>query len=122
MALGFNKHNGGNTVKFGFYWNLAKWEAQIVPAAGGTLDGTAEDRYLRLPFLALVVIAPIMGALYAMFLPFIGFAMVAAYLLGRLRRDVKGTEPPAVEMHPVALVGVRPDGTHVEVVEHDRAA
>jgi hypothetical protein len=97
MALGFRKHVGGDTVKFGFYWNLGEWEAQIVPAAGGELKGTATDRYLRLPLLALLVIAPLMGAAYAFFLPFIGFAMVAVYLMKRVRGEVTTTTPPAID-------------------------
>ncbi len=75
------RYKGGEVVKAGFYWNLAEWEAKIVPAEGGPLAGTAETRYLRVPILVVLVLAPIMGLTYAMFLPFIGFAMVA-YLLG----------------------------------------
>lgn len=47
MAAGFRKHNGGDTVRFGFYWNLAEWEAQIVPKEGGQLKGALVDRYGR---------------------------------------------------------------------------
>lgn len=97
MALGFAKHQGGDRVTFGFYWNVAEWEAQIVPAAGGELKGGSGDRYVRLPLLALLVIAPLMGAAYAFFLPFIGFAMVVAYLLGRLKPTMVTTPPPAAE-------------------------
>lgn len=114
MALGFNKHNGGDSVKFGFYWNMKEWEAQIVPAAGGTLNGDAAAKYLRLPLLAVLVIAPVMGAVYAFFLPFIGFAMVAAFLTGRLRRAAGGTTPPAVEMHTETIGTVKGGAKEVE--------
>lgn len=120
MALGFNKHNGGDSVKFGFYWNMKEWEAQIVPAAGGTLNGDVTAKYLRLPLLAVLVIAPLMGLAYAMFLPFIGFAMVAAFLTGRLRRTVGGTTPPAVEMHAETVATVK--GGTKEVEDLKRAA
>jgi hypothetical protein len=73
------KREGGMAVKNGFYWNLAKWEMQIVPKQGGVLHGTSTDRYLKVPVLALLVVAPVMGGLYALFLPFIGFAMVAGF-------------------------------------------
>jgi hypothetical protein len=95
MALGFGKHVGGERVRFGFYWNLAEWEAQIVSAEGGELKGDGTDRYVRLPLLALLVVAPLMGAAFAFFLPFIGFAMVAVYLMKRIRRVVTRTTPPA---------------------------
>jgi hypothetical protein len=71
---------GGTAAKSGFYWNLGKWEMTMVPKQGGILPGGATDRYLRVPVLALLVVAPLMGAVYAMFLPFIGFAMVFTFL------------------------------------------
>jgi hypothetical protein len=100
MTLGFSKHKGGDQVTFGFYWNRTEWEAQIVPAAGGVLTGDAATRYLRMPALALLVVMPLMGAAYAIFLPFIGIAMFVAFLFGRLRAALTGTTPPAVEMRP----------------------
>lgn len=122
MALGFRKHVGGDLVKFGFYWNLAEWEAQIVPAAGGELKGTRNDRYVRLPLLALLVIAPLMGAAFAFFLPFIGFAMVALYLMRRVRRVVTTTTPPAAdaEGHVQGHAGVH--GREAAHTEHKKAA
>ncbi|MGE5362324.1 MAG: hypothetical protein ACM3NQ_25185 [Bacteroidales bacterium] len=74
------KHIGGTAVKAGFYWNLRKWEMVTLSGIGGTLPGTSEDRYLKVPILGFLVIAPLMGGLYAFFLPFIGFAMVFAFL------------------------------------------
>ena len=74
------KHNGGNAVKAGFYWNLKKWEMVTLSGAGGTLPGATEDRYLKVPIVAFLFVAPVMGGLYAFFLPFIGFAMLAAFV------------------------------------------
>jgi len=74
------KRIGGTAAKSGFYWNLGKWEMTMVPRQGGLLPGDAGDKYLKVPVLALLVLAPIMGAVYAMFLPFIGFALLFGYL------------------------------------------
>jgi hypothetical protein len=74
------KYTGGNTVKPGFYWNRAKWGAEIVPAAGGELPGTEADLYYRIGWPVLLVAAPVMGGAFAMFLPFIGLAMLAQLL------------------------------------------
>lgn len=90
------KHTGGDNVKPGVYWNIGKWEATLVRAGGGMLPGSATDRYMRLPLLALVVLAPTMGAVFAMFLPAIGAVMLIAFLLGRLKKSGRHT-PPAVE-------------------------
>lgn len=119
MTLGFERRRGGEAVKFGFYWNVAEWEAQIVPAAGGTLNGGETVKYVRLPLLALLVVAPLMGAAYAMFLPFIGFAMLAMFLMGRLKAPQTRMDPPAVEA--VAKVVV-PGTERQDEVEHKRAA
>jgi len=75
-----SKHTGGAEVKAGFYWNLRKWEMVTLSGNGGTLPGTREDRYLKVPIVAFLFVAPVMGGLYALFLPFIGFAMVFAFL------------------------------------------
>ncbi len=90
------KHKGGEMVKAGFYWNTKEFEARVIPAPGGTLPGDETATYRRLPLPALLVLAPLMGATFAMFLPFIGMAMLAAFLTGRLRNS-KPSTPPAVE-------------------------
>jgi hypothetical protein len=74
------KRIGGTAAKTGFYWDLRKWEMTMVPKQGGILPGDATERYLKVPVLALLVVAPLMGAAYAMFLPFIGFAMLFTFL------------------------------------------
>ena len=111
MALGFSKFRGGDNVRFGFYWNVKEWEAQIVPKEGGELKASDQVTFVRLPLLALLVIAPVMGALYAFFLPFIGIAMVLMYLAGRLRGLFR-TTPPAVGA----------DGHVTESSHHKKAA
>ena len=96
------RHQGGERVKAGFYLNAATWEVTTLSGQGGTLAGTASDRYLRVPTLGLLVFAPLMGALYAIFLPFIGIAMVVQYLARRtaagvitLARSVMAAVSPA---------------------------
>ncbi len=74
------KRIGGTAAKSGFYWNLGKWEMTMVPKQGGILPGDSNERYLKVPVLALLVVAPLMGAVYAMFLPFIGFARLFTFL------------------------------------------
>jgi hypothetical protein len=75
------RHRGGERVKAGFYLNAETWEVNTLSGrAGGVLPGAAADRYLRIPTLGVLVFAPLMGALYAIFLPFIGLAMVAQHL------------------------------------------
>jgi hypothetical protein len=67
---------GGKTVKGGFYWNAAKWDATFVEGRQGVLPGGADDAYRRIPVGLALLAAPIMGALFVMFLPFIGIALL----------------------------------------------
>ena len=78
----FKRHDGGTTVKGGFYWHTADWEIVTVEGRKGMLPGGAESRYVRLPTLLFIPFALTLGALYYIFLPFIGFAMLLA-LIGR---------------------------------------
>jgi hypothetical protein len=73
------KYNGGETVKAGFYWNRGTWGVELIPAEGGNLPGEAGTTYLRVPWPLLLVIAPVMGGAFAMFLPFIGIALLAQF-------------------------------------------
>lgn len=101
MTFGFSKHNGGDVVPPGFYWNLKQWEAQIVPKPGAGLKGEPTSRYLRMPLVALLVVAPLMGAVYAFFLPFIGFALVIAYLVRGINGRIKGAPVDVDIKHPL---------------------
>ncbi len=78
------RHHGGTSVKCGFFWNPARWEIVTVPKEGGVLPGGPEHRYVRIPIVLLLVVAPVMGGLYVVFLPFIGFALVFGYAGRRL--------------------------------------
>ena len=67
----------GNTeVKGGFYINRNEWDIVVVPGEKGILKGETSDRFVRLPALALFLVAPLLGGLFVMFLPFIGFALL----------------------------------------------
>ena len=82
------KYTGGETDKAGFYWHVAGWGAEIVPAAGGTLPGETGETYYRIGWPVLLVAAPVMGGAFAMFLPFIGIALLVQFgwraITGRL--------------------------------------
>ena len=73
------RYQGGEQAKAGFYFNLESWEVTTLSGQGGTLAGPGDTRYLRMPLPLLLVAAPLMGAAFAVFLPFIGIAMVLDY-------------------------------------------
>ena len=38
------RREGGTAVRSGFYWNLNKWEMQVVPKQGAVLAGGPGDK------------------------------------------------------------------------------
>ena len=69
------KHNGGDRVGKGTYWNLTNGE-RIDIRDEGTLPGEAKKTYYRMPAAAIIVAGPVLGLMYAACLPFIGIAML----------------------------------------------
>ena len=69
------KHNGGDRVGKGTYWNLTNGE-RIDIRDEGTLPGDVKKAYYRMPAAAIIVAGPVLGLMYAAFLPFIGIAML----------------------------------------------
>ena len=73
------KHNGGQMVGRGTYWNLSNGE-RIDIMNEGTLPGDRSRTFYRMPAAAIIVAAPVFGLVYAAFLPFIGIAMMVKLL------------------------------------------
>ena len=69
------KHNGGDRVGKGTYWNLTNGE-RIDIRDEGILPGDAKKAYYGMPAAAIIVAGPVLGLIYALFLPFIGIAML----------------------------------------------
>lgn len=67
---------GTANVKGGFYLNVRDWKLEVVQGATGVLPGDAAVRYRRVPLVAMLVLAPLMGMLFVILLPFIGIAVV----------------------------------------------
>ncbi len=74
------QHAGGDKVPGGFYWKQNNWEIEVVKGDEGTLPGKADTTYVRIPTLAMLLGAPVMGGLFVIFLPFLGFAILANHL------------------------------------------
>ncbi len=69
------KYNAGSKVGKGTYWNFANGE-RIDVSDEAVLPGGKRTAYFRLPATGILVLGPIVGLLYAAFLPFIGIAML----------------------------------------------
>lgn len=72
------RYKGGEKVRRGEYWCFSTGKILSIPKEGGILPGNMS--YIRLPVAGLLLMAPILGLVYVVFLPFIGFAMVFYHL------------------------------------------
>lgn len=89
-------YKGGNKTKGGFYWKKGEWEIVTVEGKTGMLPGGNECQYMRIPGILFVPLSVILGGLFVIFLPFIGFAM----LFGMVA--VKAAELSSVAAHALA--------------------
>jgi hypothetical protein len=94
---------GGDTVEPGFYWSRGRWEIVTAGPGRSVLAGGPADAYLEVPAPAAIAIAPAMGALFALFLPFIGFAMVFRELVAGSFRAVRGGEAAAARKPEIEI-------------------
>jgi hypothetical protein len=83
------KYTGGMQVSGGYYWNPRNWEVEVVASEGGRLQGAPEAKYVKLPFPLLFVVVPLLGALFLVFLPFIGFALFGHAIVKKVMGGVK---------------------------------
>jgi hypothetical protein len=72
----------GTAVKSGYYVDTAGFAVATVSSDGGKLPGAPGNRWVRVPVLAVMAVAPILGGLFVLALPFIGFGL-GAWALGR---------------------------------------
>jgi hypothetical protein len=95
------KYTSGMQVGGGYYWNAGNWEVEVIPSEGGKLKGASDAKYVKVPFPALFVIVPLLGALFLMFLPFIGFGLFAYAVAKKLAGGVtKGATELASTVQP----------------------
>ena len=67
-------NNGGHTVKAGTYWNMTNGN-RVQMDQEGVLPGSGQTRYIKAPVAVMLMAAPVIGLVFAVFLPFIGIAM-----------------------------------------------
>jgi hypothetical protein len=83
------KYTGGNMVKGGYYWNPRNWEVEVVPPEGGRLKGAENASYVKLPFPLLFVVVPLLGGLFLIFLPLIGFGLFGYAVVKKISGAMK---------------------------------
>ena len=90
--------SGGSKVPAGFYFDKKSWEIVTVSGKkGGLLPGDAETDYLKIPAVAMLAAAPVLGAAFVIFLPVIGFALFAGAAFRKVARPL--ATPARTEAH-----------------------
>jgi hypothetical protein len=88
-------NKGGHTVKAGTYWNLSNGN-RVQMEQEGVLPGSGTTRYIKAPVAVMLMAAPVIGLVFAVFLPFIGIAMTLSLIGKKLANTV--TEAAAGSM------------------------
>jgi hypothetical protein len=115
------KLSAGTKAGRGYYFNTKTWTLHPVSVEGETLPGASNEKYLRIPLLLAFVVAPLMGAAFLMFLPFIGFYLAfhaafrsVAKLFRHSATEIAATMSPGWAPGEAHLTGKRPEGEGVE--------
>jgi hypothetical protein len=84
--MAFN-YAGGQVAPSGIYWNRTRGE--FVNYTGeGELEGDRTERYWRAPLPVVLVLGPVMGLAFAIFLPLSGLMVLLPFLAGKVRETV----------------------------------
>ena len=81
-------YQGKQDVEPGLYFNTRRYRMESVDT-WGPLPGADEETYCRVPLVVMLAAAPLLGLAFVIFLPLIGFAMVA-WLLGNKVAELAG--------------------------------
>ena len=84
MRPTLRRYPGNAQVDAGIYFNRKELRFKTMDEEG-RLPGGPEATWLRVPALTLLVAGPLLGAVYAVFLPFIGFALLAGAAWAKIK-------------------------------------
>jgi HAMP domain-containing protein len=104
------KLNAGSAAKAGYYFNMRSWEVHPVPADGERLPGEAGQVWVAIPTAAALVLTPVLGLTFLMFLPFIGFYLT---IEAALRPLVRVFRREAAELAATMSPGWQPGAAHL---------
>ena len=83
------RYYGGEVVKRGIYLSLKRKDLVTIENEEGLLPSGGNDSYFEVPPLVMIVVGPLMGLIYVIFLPFISFAMIVGLVANKLWLGVR---------------------------------
>lgn len=102
----FNRHRGQETVKGGTYINYKTGEMVSFGKEGGLLPGGNDTRYINMPLLLMMGFGPLLGLLFILFLPAVGAAVVAMYVVRAITGGLTQMKGEAIRTAAPTAVGV----------------
>jgi len=100
----------GERAKAGYYFSARSWEVHPVPADGERLPGEPGQTWIPIPMVAALVLTPILGLTFLMFLPFIGFYLT---IEAALRPLIRFFRREAGELAATMSPGWQPGEAHL---------
>jgi len=98
--------HGNSSVSGGYYFSMTNFNVEVIGNEGGTLPGPAAGRFVRIPFPALFLVVPIVGLAFLMFLPMIGFVLLAKAIVMKVTGQVaEGATSLAATVAPDLATG-----------------
>jgi hypothetical protein len=115
-----NTYESGSAVRSGYYFNAARWHVEPVANDGDRLP-EGNGRWMKIPTIAALLLVPILGATFLMFLPLIGFVLLAHAAASKVftlfhasASDLAVTMSPGWAPGEAHFTGKRPENAGVE--------
>jgi len=109
------RHIAGDRAGKGNYWNFSTGE-RITMSAEGSLPGQEDTVYYKANPFVILAAAPVLGLIYAVFLPFIGIAILLRVAVAKM---LGGT---AEGLSRVATFNWSPSAAYLAGRRHKKAA
>jgi hypothetical protein len=113
--------NAGTPVKSGYYFNLKTWVVHPTAKDGEQLPGDADEKWVPMSLPVAVMAAPLLGAGFLMFMPALGFYLVAqaaarpiTNLFHKTTTELAATMSPGLVPGEAHLTGKREDDAEMK--------
>ena len=113
-------YESGSAVTSGYYLNTSSWHVEPVAGDGARLPA-GRGGWMRIPTAAALLLVPVLGATFLIFLPLIGFLVVLQALATPLVKafhtsatDLAATMSGAWQPGEAHFTGKRPENAGVE--------
>jgi len=113
-------YESNSAVRSGYYLEAAQWRIEAVANDGDRLPA-GRGTWRRIPTAAALLLVPVLGGLFLVFLPFIGFFLTLRALANPLvvafqgsAAELAATVTPGWQPGEAHFTGKRSDGARVE--------